>query len=157
MAKKNLNEVFIKGINDNRLSFYKTAKALLKNEDDVEDALQDALETAYKNIETLKEEKYFKTWMTRILINKCYDIRKKNQNLICLDEYEEPAACDEYNLELKEALAALDEKYRIIMILFYSEGYRIREIPDILKIPESTVKTRLQRGREKLEVYYKEK
>ena len=52
MAKKNLNEVFIKGINDNRLSFYKTAKALLKNEDDVEDALQDALETAYKNIET---------------------------------------------------------------------------------------------------------
>ena len=62
-----------------------------------------------------------------------------------------------YNLELKEALAALDEKYRIIMILFYSEGYRIREISDILKIPESTVKTRLQRGREKLEVYYKEK
>ena len=157
MAQKNLNEVFIKGINDNRLSFYKTAKALLKNEDDVEDALQDALETAYKNIETLKEEKYFKTWMTRILINKCYDIRKKNQNIICLDEYEEPAACDEYNLELKEALAALDEKYRIIMILFYSEGYRIREISDILKIPESTVKTRLQRGREKLEVYYKEK
>ena len=95
--------------------------------------------------------------MTRILINKCYDIRKKNQNIICLDEYEEPAACDEYNLELKEALAALDEKYRIIMILFYSEGYRIREISDILKIPESTVKTRLQRGREKLEVYYKEK
>ena len=46
---------------------------------------------------------------------------------------------------------------RIIMILFYSEGYRIREISDILKIPESTVKTRLQRGREKLEVYYKEK
>lgn len=89
---------------------------------------------------------YFKTWMTRILINKCYDIRKKNQNIICLDEYEEPAACDEYNLELKEALAALDEKYRIIMILFYSEGYRIREISDILKIPESTVKTRLQRG-----------
>ena len=43
------------------------------------------------------------------------------------------------------------------MILFYSEGYRIREISDILKIPESTVKTRLQRGREKLEVYYKGK
>ena len=44
------------------------------------------------------------------------------------------------------------------MILFYSEGYRIREISDILKIPESTCeKQRLQRGREKLEVYYKEK
>ena len=74
--------------------------------------------------------RYFKTWMTRILINKCYDIRRKNQNIICLDECEEPAACDEYNLELKEALAAL---------------------------VENTVKTRLQRGREKLEVYYKEK
>ena len=80
MARKDLNEIFVNGINENRLSFYKTAKAILKNEEDVEDALQDALEMAYKNIEKLNEERYFKTWMTRIIINKCYDILRKKSN-----------------------------------------------------------------------------
>lgn len=61
---------------------------------------------------------------------------------------------DEYNLELKEALSLLDEKYRIIMTLFYSEGYRIKEIAKILKTPQSTVQTRLQRGRKKIAEYY---
>ena len=78
----NLNDVFIEGINNNRLSFYKTAKAILQNEDDIEDAIQDALETGYKNLDTLKEPKYFKTWMTRILINKCYDILRKKSKIV---------------------------------------------------------------------------
>ena len=61
---------------------------------------------------------------------------------------EDAAACDEYNLELKEALSSLDEKYRIVMTLFYSQGYHIDEIARILKIPKSTVQTRLHRGRQ---------
>lgn len=67
-----------------------------------------------------------------------------------MEEYEEPAVYDKYNLELKEALSILDEKYRIVMTLFYSEGYHIDEIAKILKIPKSTVQTRLKRGRDKL-------
>ena len=132
----------------------------------------DHLENPFEMVKRMINNQFVPDWVIELYIKEehvsasncivCYipngfKDKKKNQNIICLDEYEEPAACDEYNLELKEALAALDEKYRIIMILFYSEGYRIREISDILKVPESTVKTRLQRGREKLEVYYKEK
>lgn len=156
-AKRHESEAFTELMQLYMTDMYKVAYAILMNDEDAADAIGDTILICWEKINQLVKIRYFKTWMTRILINKCYDIRKKNQNLICLDEYEEPAACDEYNLELKEALAALDEKYRIIMILFYSEGYRIREISDILKIPESTVKTRLQRGREKLEAYYKEK
>lgn len=76
------------------------------------------------------------------------------QNTEHLEEYEEPAVYDEYKLELMEALASLDEKYRIVMTLFYTEGYHIDEIAKILKIPKSTVQTRLQRGRTKLARYY---
>ena len=94
--------------------------------------------------------------MTRILINKCYDIRKKNQRFRGLVEYEEPVKEDSYNFELKEALMTLGEKYRIVMMLFYGEGYHIDEIAAILKIPKSTVQTRLHRGRKKLEEYYLE-
>ena len=96
--------------------------------------------------------------MTRILINKCYDIRRKGELTVSLGEYEEPEHEDKYNLELKEALSTLNDKYRIILTLFYSEGYHIDEIAKILKLPKSTVQTRLQRGREKLaKNYYEEK
>ena len=89
------------------------------------------------------------------MINRCYDIRKKQQRIIAMEEYEEPSAEDQYNVELKEALNQLDEKYRIVMVLYYSEGYQTGEIAELMEIPKSTVQTRLQRGREKLEAYYR--
>lgn len=133
---------------------YRVALAILMNDEDAADAIQDAVLSCWEKIYTLKNPSYFRTWMTRILINKCYDIRKKRARTVTLEEYEEPSAFDEYNVELKEALASLDEKYRVIMILFYGQGYRINEIARMLKIPKSTVQTRLQRGRRRLAEYY---
>ncbi|MBQ9989515.1 MAG: sigma-70 family RNA polymerase sigma factor [Lachnospiraceae bacterium] len=133
---------------------YRVGLAILMNDEDVADAIQDTILTCWEKIHTLKHSRYFQTWMTRILMNKCYDIRRKKQHFTSLDEWEEPSAEDHYNLELKEALGILDEKYRIILVLFYSEGYHIDEIAQILKIPKSTVQTRLQRGRKKLADYY---
>lgn len=129
---------------------YRVALAILMNDEDAADAIQDTILVCWEKINTLRHIQYFKTWMTRILINKCYKIRKSTENLEELEAYEEPSACDEYNLELKEALALLDEKYRIVMTLFYSEGYHIDEIAKMLSIPKSTVQTRLHRARKKL-------
>ncbi|MDE6387780.1 MAG: sigma-70 family RNA polymerase sigma factor [Lachnospiraceae bacterium] len=129
---------------------YRVALAILANDEDAADAIQDTILVCWEKFDTLRYNQYFKTWMTRILINKCYRIRKASENIGGLEEYEEPAVYDKYNLELKEALSILDEKYRIVMTLFYSEGYHIDEIARILKIPKSTVQTRLKRGRDKL-------
>ena len=74
-----------------------------------------------------------------------------------LEACEEPVYEERDNLELKEALAALPEKYRIVMVLYYGQGYYSREIAQLLRIPVSTVQTRLQRGREKLAAYFHEK
>lgn len=135
---------------------YRVALAILMNDEDAADAIQDTILVCWEKIHSLKRVQYFRTWMTRILINKCYDIRRKNQKFAGTVEYEEPAAEDCYNLELKEALFALSEKYRIVMTLFYGEGYHIEEIAAMLKIPKSTVQTRLHRARKKLEEYYLE-
>ena len=94
--------------------------------------------------------------MTRILINNCFDIRNKHKMEIVYEENDEAVSYDEYNMELKEALISLDEKYRIPMMLFYGQGYHIKEIAKILHIPVSTIQTRLARGREQLARYYKE-
>ncbi len=92
--------------------------------------------------------------MIRILINECNKIIRESKKITFLAEYEEIETRDSYNIEYKEMLNVLDEKYRIIVELFYGEGYKIREISKILNIPESTIQTRLQRAREQLAKFY---
>ena len=58
------------------------------------------------------------------------------------------------NAEWKEALNCLDEKYRLVLMLYYIEGFKTSEISQILEIPESTVRTRLARGRSLLSDTY---
>ena len=149
-AKKRDANAFVQLMQLCQKDMYRMALAILMNDEDAADAIQDTILTCWEKLHSLKHAQYFHTWMIRILMNKCYDIRGKNACMTELAAYKEPVVEDDYNLEFKEALSMLDEKYRLILILFYSEGYRISEIADILKIPKSTVQTRLQRGRKKL-------
>ena len=154
-AKNGDKEAFVRLIRMNKQSLYKTAWIYLRDEQDIADALQNTILSCYENIQRLREPKYFKTWLIRILINNCYDIRKKREDFAPLEEYEPPAAEDSYNLELKEALTALDEIYRIPMLLYYRYGWKTKEIAGLLHVSTSTIQTRLARGREKLAAYYR--
>ena len=153
-AKGNDTDAFTELMNFYMKYMYRTAIAILMNDEDAADAIQDTILACWEKLRMLREIKLFKTWMTRILINKCYDIQRQRRAMADYEEYEEPAATEEYNLELKEALAALDERYRVPMTLFYALGYQTGEIAKILHIPKSTVQTRLARGRERLAKYY---
>lgn len=131
---------------------YKTAFAILVNDEDAADAISDTILACWEKLGMLRETRYFRTWMTRILVNKCYDIQRKKELLVSEETMPDiPVQEKSYEVtEWKEALSKLDEKYRIIMTLYYVEGFLTREISEILDIPESTVRTRLARGREKL-------
>ena len=82
----NDNQEFIRLINENRLKLYKTAMAILKNDDDASDAIQETLLSAYKNISNLKNKEYFTTWLITILRNKCFDLIKKNKKMVYVDD-----------------------------------------------------------------------
>ena len=58
---------------------YKIARSYFTNDEDIADAIQDTIETCYRSIRHLADPGYFRTWMTRILINKCIDIIRKNK------------------------------------------------------------------------------
>ncbi len=137
---------------------YRTAFAILMNAEDAADAIQDTLLACWEKMDTLKEIRYYKTWITRILINKCYDIRKKRIDTVSLDECTILPTTD-FNPDFgfDEVLSLLDEKYRLPMILFYGEGYKIKEIAKLMNLPQSTIQTRLSRGRAKLETYFRDR
>lgn len=135
---------------------YKIARTILSNEEDAADAISDTILSCWEKLHQLKEVKYFRTWMTRILINKCRDILRKRERLFLTDKMQESAAVDRgfENIEWEQALESLDEHYRTVVVLYYAEGFKASEISEILQIPESTVRTRLARAREKMAEHY---
>ena len=148
-------EVFIKNINENRLKMYKTAIAILKNEDDANDAIQEALYSAYKNYYNLKEKSYFTTWIIRILINKCYDIINKNKKKAYIDDSiteNTTGVEDNYEVEnsLEWVLNKIDKDLKEIVVLYYYDELSVTDIATILEIPQGTVKSRLSRAREQI-------
>lgn len=78
-AKKGDKDAFCRLIDENVQSMYKVAAAYLKNDEDVADAIQDTILSCYENLKSLKQNRYFKTWMIRILINKCKDMIQKKK------------------------------------------------------------------------------
>lgn len=133
-------------------SLYHIAKSILRNDEDCADAIQNAVLHAYEKLHTLRNERYFKTWLTRILINECNHIIRSRKELIPYEDYfdaREQEPQEDYS-EVFEAVMELESTYRIPLVLFYVEGFSIREICRILKLSQSTVKTRLYRSRKLL-------
>ena len=153
-AQRHDKDAFIELMQFYMKDMYRTAIAILMNEEDAADALQDTILTCWEKLATLRKPEFFKTWMTRILINHCYDIIRDNAAYKNIESYEEPSKCDEYNIELKEAYASINERYRLPMELYYGQGFKMREIAEILSLPVNTIKTRISRGRKELEEYY---
>lgn len=124
----------------------------LGNDEDAADAISETVLVCYEKIETLKKDAYFKTWMIRILINQCKDILKHRSRIQSKAEMQESAFEDSgyIDCEWKEVLSCLDEKYRIILLLYYTREMDTREIAELLDISRNTVITRLARGRKLL-------
>ena len=137
-------------------SMYKTARSYLSSDEDVADAIQETILTCYEKLSSLKNNAYFKTWMIKILMRKCCDILSNKKILYFSEEQKEQPAFDKSfeELEWKEVIKLLDEKYRLVMILYYVNGLPTADISSILHIPDSTVRTRLSRGRKQIAQIY---
>lgn len=143
-------EEFTVQIMDMKKTLYHVSCGILRSEADREDAVQECICKAWEKRDSLKSAGAFRAWVTRILINECYDICRRGSKIVLLDEMPEAVAPESGDRELRAAVMGLDEIYRMPILLFYVEGFSIREISRILQIPEGTVKSRLFAGRGKL-------
>ncbi len=134
-------------------SMYKTAWAMVGNDEDVADVVQETILTCYEKLDQLRTDAYFHTWLIRILVNKCNDLLRKRSRMQFTEEpIEIPVVDRAYeNAEWKEVLMTLDEKYRVVVLLYYIEGLSTADISEILCLSESAVRTRLSRARKQLE------
>lgn len=138
---------------------YRTAFLYVGNREDALDIVQETTYKAYMAIKNLKEDKYFSTWLTRILINTAYEVLKNRKKDIAFEAVSEfLSEKEEFNIEQIDLIRAINElrdNYRDAIILFYYHDLPIKEIAKIMDIPESSVKTFLRRGKEQLKTILK--
>ena len=128
-------------------ALYRVAYGLLLNRADCADAVQEALLRAWEKRGSLREAAYFETWLTRSLINECYGMLRRRRAALPLDGLPEPAAPPDADPALHDAIARLDRKLRLPVVLHYMEGYGVDDIARMLRVPSGTIKTRLARAR----------
>ena len=156
-AKRKDPDAFTALMNAYMQHLYKTAKAILMNDEDAADAMQETIMVCWEKMGTLKEDRYFKAWVTKILINECYNLIRGRKGVTYVDEIPEiPDDGEKSDLEWKEALAALGEDYRLVVVLYYVQGFQTKEIASLMGISDAAVRTRLTRAREQLRKYYEE-
>jgi len=117
---------------------------------DREDAVQETIRKAWEKRTDLREDALLKTWVIRILLNECHDVRTRNQRSLPTEDLPSLQTPPPEHNALGEAIDRLDDMHRLPILLHYIEGYSIDEVAEMLQIPSGTVKSRLSRGRGRL-------
>jgi RNA polymerase sigma-70 factor (ECF subfamily) len=143
---------------------YRVALGVLHNPAEAEDVAQEAMLRAYRNFHRLRERERFRGWLVRTAFRLALDrIRAKTRrerhehdatraalNAQREASVENLVASREFERQVAQALDALPEKLRIVMLLAAIEGYNTREVAKLAGLPEGTVKSRLFLARKKL-------
>ncbi len=144
------------------LDLYRYAFYVLGNSADAEDAVQDAVLSAYKDIGSLKNAEAFKSWMFTILARTCKGhIKKRIKNRQPLND-PQPLITEGFDQQLlqadtlRRAILTLPPKSRIILLLSIKGGFNSADIGKMLNLPSSTVRSTLSRCCTKLKELLKE-
>ena len=144
---------------------YKIGRTYRYNHQDTEDLMQETYISAYVNLAKFENRSSFKTWLTRIMLNHCFQKKQKFsfQNEITTDTtpptapmFQQPANTEknivnkELGRVLENALSRIDEDYRIVFTLRTLNELSVAETMDVLDLSESNVKVRLNRAKKML-------
>lgn len=134
---------------------YRTAYLYVGNQNDALDVIQEATTQAVMSVSKLRNPELFFTWFTRILIRQAQAIYMLRANedvtanplIAGVAQTNATTTTTDTHVDLLTALQQIKAEYRQALQLFYYQDLPIHEISNVLSLPESTIKTRLRRGR----------
>lgn len=135
-------------------NMYRFALYTLRNTADAEDVVSEAVTDAFASVHRLRREEAFKSWMFRILSNKCKDkLREYGRHPVELEDFsvETQSTCStEDGAIVRKLFFELSDEERLIIGMHIFCGYKSREIAEILHMNENTVRSKESRGLKKL-------
>ena len=135
---------------------YRIAFTYLGNRSDAEDIVQETFLKYCKKKPKFDSDEHEKAWLIRVTINLCKDYLKSFWHKNTTELTEDVIVPHEENMQIWESVKRLAPKYRIVIELYYREGYSIKEIASILKKNPSTIGNQLSRAKKQLEKMLKE-
>ncbi len=146
MSLTDRRERFIAAAEGRKEAMYRVALLMLRNRMDAQDAVSEALEATWRQIANVRDLNALPAYLMRSAINACHAVlrrRKRETAMEGLGEYLSPAAPE---TPVWMYLEGLPDKYRLPLLLRYSEDMTAQEIAHILRLPRGTVTSRLTRG-----------
>lgn len=151
--------VLIDYLINNKDKFYRIALMHVHNEADAYDIVSEATVKAFTKIYLLRNLDAINSWFYRILIRCIYDNTNQKKRIYLFEDHEEENIEDKKDIKINDQIALsteiqkLPQKYQTVILLKYYENMTFEEVSTILKIPESTVKSRTKKA---LEILRKE-
>lgn len=145
-------EDFSRRVTAMRVGLYRVAASYLRCEDDRLDAVAEAIARGWEKRGTLRDERLFATWLTRILIRECVNIQRRQRWVVPVERMPESSAPlrDERAALLEEALGQLPQRARTMVVLHYMEGYDVMQIAQMMGTTKGAVCSGLSRARDRL-------
>lgn len=137
---------FIRRAEGVKKRLYRTALLYLGSESMALDAVDEAVYKGFCAYKKLRQEEFFETWITRILINVCNTELRRRRRELTVEELPESAAEEFDALPLKQAVARLPKELRAVIVLRFFTGLTLEETGRALSIPKGTVSTRQRRA-----------
>jgi len=137
---------------------FRAARAILKNDDEAQDVMQEAYVRAYQHLKDFRGEAQLSTWLCRIAVHEALArVRRAGKQEPVTEEQleegnmgrdpEQATSDDELRVLLEQAVDALPDVFRTVFVLRAVEQMSTQEVAEMLSVPEDTVKTRLFRAR----------
>ncbi len=151
LDEKNSNENIKLLIENYSGMLFRICYCILCNPDDAEDALQDTFLKYLTKAPEFESSEHEKAWLIKVATNisKNMVLLRKRRKTVDLDELNSIGIEDE-DSQVFEAIMSLPVKYKIVMTLFYIEGYDSKEVSKIIGVSPEAVRKRMQKGRELL-------
>lgn len=154
---------FCEKIKECEHAMYALAYSVVRNEHDAGEVLSESIYRAYRSLDTLKDEKAFRSWMLKIVHNTAVEFVRKSSHTVEVWDIDESYLVEDCHAEqvalkmtLKAAVGRLKQPYRTVVVLFYYENLSIAEIGKITGQSVMAVKQQLSRARKMLKEDLKE-
>lgn len=139
-------EQFTQSIMEVKDQAYRIAFCYLHNEEDSLDAVCDAVEKAFIHMDKLRDNRVFRTWFIRIVINECKQQQRANKKVVHMEDFAglcTPDADITERLDMENLLHKLPAADRILIYMKYYMGYTLEEIAEAMNMSSGTVKTKI--------------
>ena len=136
-------QAFIDAVHDRREQMYRIALGYLRNPQDAEDAVSDAVAATWKSLKRIRNTDALPAFLIRCTINAAkYQLRKRKKTQFT-EQFSESLAVSESGDPITDYLSEMKERDQLLLILKYQENMREKEIASILHIPRGTVSSRI--------------